>query len=72
MNPIEMFKAWLRGVRIFAPAGVRGRVYERVVGCPGVVAKTTLKASLVPSRVFRAVENAWYKRNPSTGELTKE
>ena len=72
MNPIEMFKAWLRGDRKIAPAGVRGRVYERVEGCPGVVAKTTLKASLVPSRVFRAVENAWYKRNPSTGELTKE
>jgi len=71
MRIIEDFKAWLRGEKRIAP-GVRGRVYERIEGGPGVVARTTLKATLFPSRVYRAAEDAWYRVSPKTGELTKE
>lgn len=69
---IEAFRAWRRGERRIAPAGVRGRVYARKGGgSPGISAKTTLQAKMT-QRVFRAAEGAWYRRNPATGELEKE
>jgi len=70
---VEWFKATRRGeVRVAAP-GVRGRVYARAGGDSGQVrAKTTLKPALTPTRVYRAAEDAWYRRDPKTGELTRE
>lgn len=69
---LGVWNAWLRGDVLVAPAGARGRVYERKEGGPGVGARAVLKASLAPSRVYRAAEDAWYLVNPKTGKLTKE
>lgn len=68
---VEWFRALLRGERRIAPAGVRGRVFERKGGRPGMSARATLQAKM-STRVFRASEGAWYRRNPATGELEKE
>mgnify|MGYP001588607646 FL=1 len=71
MRFFEFLKAWRRGERRIAPAGVRGRVYERWGGEPGMSARTKLQAKM-STRVFRASEGAWYRRNPATKELEKE
>lgn len=68
----EWFQSKARGEVRIAPAGVRGRVYARAGTEPGLVTKTKLKPTLVPSRVYRAAEDAWYRRDSATGELTKE
>jgi hypothetical protein len=70
---LEWFRAWRRGERRVARPGVRGRVYERKQGAgDAMLTKTTLKPTLTPTRVYRAAEGAWYRRDPATGELTKE
>ena len=69
---IEWFKAKRRGDVRVAATGLRGRVYARAGTEPGIASKTKLKPTLNPSRVYRAAEDAWYRRDPETGELTKE
>ena len=69
---IEWFAALRRGEKRIAPASVRGRVYERPEGRSAGTARSKLKATLAPSRVYRAAEDAWYRVNPATGELEKE
>jgi hypothetical protein len=68
----EWFAAKARGDVRVAPHGVRGRVYVRGGETGPISARTTLKPTLTPSRVYRAAEGAWYRRDPATGELTKE
>ena len=69
---IEWFAALRRGEKRIAPASVRGRVYERADGPSAIAPRATLKATLAPTRVYRAAEDAWYRVNPATGELEKE
>jgi hypothetical protein len=69
---IEWFNAKRRGDVRVAPHGARGRVYARAGTEPGIKTKTKLKPTLNPRRVYRAAEDAWYRRDPKTGELTKE
>lgn len=68
---IEWFRAWRRGERRIAPHGVRGRVYARAGEGSGVRAKARPEAKIT-ARVYRAAEDAWYRRNPVTGQMEKE
>ena len=69
---LDWYRAYRRGERRIAPAGVRGRVYEKREGGGNPMAtRAKLKADL-SLRVYRKEENAWYKIDKTTGELKKE
>lgn len=68
---MDAFQARRRGEARVAPAGVRGRVYQKAGGGSNVLAHVELKPD-ISARVFRASENAWYRMNPTTGSLEKE
>lgn len=72
---IDRVKAWWRGEKRIAPRGARGRVYTRTSrqGDLGAIqAQGRATASVVPSRIYRAAEDRWYKYNPETGAMTPE
>jgi len=72
---IDRVKAWWRGEKRIAPKSARGRVYTKKAGggdLGKVEARARATASVVPSRVYRAAEDRWYKYNPETGGLTPE
>ena len=68
---LNWWRAWRYGETRIAPAGVRGRVYERTGGDSGVRAKARPEAKM-SVRVFRESENAWYRQNPVTSKFEKE
>lgn len=66
MNLLEYWwdcvKARWRGERRIAPRGVKGRVYQRVVGQGGnhIPILGKFKASIQPTGIYIAAEDKWY------------
>jgi len=66
-------KARYRGEKRVAPRGVRGRVYAPAsVRGTGVQAAVTEPKPELQLRVYRSVEQAWYRYNPEALTLVKE
>lgn len=76
MEILNRLSAWWqarqRGEVRVAPEGVRGRVFAKKEGGGSAIASRAKLKPDIALRVFRQAENAWYRRNPDTGQLEKE